>query len=170
MNIKEYIYKRKYKKHHHPATHFPSWEKVQSILILFDSDITEKNLQIKQLQKELQKEGKTVTAWGYLHQSKIQTSILPQFRIVGKGDVNIFGIPSQAVLNDLYAQHFDMIINLSQDSPLPIRYLSLLAHAGFRAGAAPSDADLQIMLTTDTDVTVLFDQIMYYIKNIKTND
>ena len=170
MNLTQYIYKYYRRRYYHPASIFPDINKVQTVLLLYDSDLQEKNLHIKQLQKELQKKGKTVVAWGFCPKKNITTSILPMFRIIGSKDINIFQKPKQHILNDLTAQHFDLTINLSTNHTMPLKYLNLLAHTTFRAAATQEDADLQIMLTPEQDSTYLFDQIMFYLNNIKSND
>ena len=156
----------------HQAT-FPRLDRVQTVLLLFESDLTEKNLQVKQLAKELAKEGREVTAWGYVDMKRSQSAILRNYRVLSRSDINLFHKPKSTHLDDLKGQHFDLLIDLSLHQVLPLRYLALYANADFRAGAQTQEpylSDFMLALPPDKDQVYLFDQIMYYLKNIQSND
>ncbi|MBR1808918.1 MAG: hypothetical protein IJ776_05990 [Paludibacteraceae bacterium] len=173
MNIPERIfnyYRRKHKREQHS---FPKWEMVQTILLLFESDLTEKNLQIKQLVKELQQDGKDVTAWGYVDSKNALSAILRDYRILSRRDTNLFNKPKDAHLKDLRRMHFNLVIDLSLHEVLPIKYLMLYADADFKAGRQTDEpylSDFMVMTGDSDDPAFLYDQILYYIKNIKSND
>ena len=173
MNLSERIfnyYRRKHKRQRHA---FPEWENVKSVLLLFESDITEKNLQIKQLVKELQQQGKDVTAWGYVDSKNTLSAILRDYRILSRRDTNLFHKPKEIHLRDLSHIHFDVVIDLSLNDVLPLRYLMLFADAEFKAGRQTEEpylSDFMVMTNEETDPAFLFDQILHYLKNIKSND
>ena len=173
MNLKEKIFNYHLRKHKHHHCAFPQWDKAKSILLLFESDITEKNLQIKQLVKELQQQGKDVTAWGYVDQKNALSAILRDYRILARRDTNLFDKPKEIHLRDLSHIHFDIVIDLSLKNILPLRYLMLLADADFKAGRQTEEpylADFMVMTNEETDPAFLFDQILHYLQNIKSND
>lgn len=173
MNLKEYIFNYRLKRHLKGNTLFPKLHRVRTVLLLFESDIMEKNLRIKQLQKELSAQGKEVTAWGYVDRKDGQTAILPAYRVLCRKDINLIGCPKTECLNQLRKQHFDLVIDLSLRSVLPLRYLLMEARTDFRAGRQTEEpylSDLMITLQEKNDETYLLQQIMHYLNNIQTTD
>ncbi len=173
MKLSERIFNHYCRKHAAKSHSFPTWENVQTVLLLFESDITEKNLQVKQLAKELQQQGKDVTAWGYVDNKNALSAILRDYRVLSRRDTNIFHKPKELHLKDLRRMHFDLVIDLSLNDILPLRYLMLYADAGFKAGRQTQEpylADFMVMNGDNDDPAYLFDQILYYLKNIKSND
>lgn len=167
--IFSYIQKRRPRQAHS----FPNWNKVISVLILFESDITEKNLNIKQLVKELQQEGKEVTAWGYVDNKTAISGILRDYRVLAQKDTNLLGQPKEMHLKDFERLHFDVVIDLSLHDCLPLRYLMLYADADFKAGrqtAEPYMADFMVVNNDNEDPAFLFDQILHYLHNIESKD
>lgn len=173
MSISERIfnyYLHKQKKTQHC---FPHWDAVTTVLLLFESDITEKNLQVKQLIKELQQQNKEVTAWGYVDSKNALSAILRDYRILSRRDTNLFDKPKDAHLKDLSRMHFDIVIDLSLHDLLPLRYLLMFANADFKAGrqtVEPYLADFMVATKEGDDPAFLFDQITYYLTNIQSND
>ena len=170
--LKEKIYQFSLKKQHKSASAYPDWEKVKTVLLLFDSDDSQQNLPIKQLVKELSAEGKRVTAWGYTNQKDIIPTTLPNFFVFGKNQVNFWGKPHQFdVMDHFIDKHYDILLDLTLDNSLPMRYLSLLAPVDFRAGrqtdTEPYPNDLMIAIDQDKDAPFLFDQLIFYLKQIK---
>ena len=173
MKISERIFNYYRRKQHVSQHTFPKWDKVQSVLLLFESDLTEKNLQIKQLVKELQQEGKDVTAWGYVDSKNAISAILRDYRILSRRDTNLFNKPKDAHLKDLKRMHFDLVIDLSLHDVLPIRYLMLYADADFKTGRQTDEpylSDFMVMVGDNDNPAFLYDQVLYYLKNIKSND
>ena len=169
MHIKDWIFNRYCMRRPVRTKAFPQMEKVQRVLLLFESDLTEKNLQIKQLQKELSQQGREVCAWGYADKKEG----LSPWRILTRRDINLLGRPKSEARTSLTRQHFDLVIDLSMHDVLPLRYLLLEADGDFKAGrqtAEPYLTDLMIALPEGKDQVYLFDQIMYYLQNIQSND
>lgn len=152
---------------------FPQWDRVQSILLLYESDYIEKNADIKSIIARLQAEGKRVVAWGYVNKKDVSSAVLPGGRIIGKRELTFFNKPKKEVIADLRKQHFDLVLNLSLSFALPLRYLDLLADAAFRVGAqSASDIqsinDIQIMINQEDNAIFLFEQAMFYLSHIKS--
>lgn len=173
MKLSDWIFNYIRKKNPRQTHCFPDWNRVKTILILFESDITEKNLNIKQIIKELQQDGKDVTAWGYVDNKRAQSGILRDYRILAQQDINIFRKPKEWHLKDFQRMHFDVVIDLSINDLLPLQYLMLYADANFKTGKQtkePYMADFMVMNGDNDDPTFLFDQIIHYLKNIRSND
>lgn len=172
---------------------YHSYRTVHRILLLFESDLLERNVQIKALIKQLQQDGKEVTAWGFVPGKKVaQSAILRDYRVLAQQDFTSWGWPQEQQIKDLQLEEYDLIIDLNVSQLLQLRYLSFYARADFRCGmltSAPCLADFQIDLThtnapeaapeqpenkTAAEVVnsainpaYLFDQILHYLQTIE---
>src|ERR1035437_4943528 len=73
---------------------FVSYDKAKTVLILFESDFSEKNLVIRKLISSLQQDGKKVSAWGFVDKKEVTTAILPDFRILHNKQTDFFQKPA----------------------------------------------------------------------------
>ena len=112
MSLKQYIFDYLRKKQPERDPRFPHLDRPLKILIIYESDVLERNDSIKSIRQDLLRRQMDVTMWGYVEKKEIQTLILPQSRILGTGDYNLFGKPRDYVLNDLTAEHYDLLIDL----------------------------------------------------------
>lgn len=196
MNIKEYIFHYKYRRQQKQQPRTPiyhSYRTVRRILLLFESDLLERNVQIKALIKQLQQDGKEVTAWGFVSGKKMaQSATLRDYRVLAQQDFTRWGWPQEQQIRDLQLESYDLLIDLNVSQLLPLRYLVFYARADFRCGMLtpkPCLADMQIDLThvqapeaaperaenktaaevVDSAVNpaYLFDQILHYLQTIE---
>ena len=171
MKISQYIFNRKLRKQKRESK-FHTFQDVHSILILFESEFHERHVQIKQLIKELQNEGKEVTAWGYVDKKQAVTAVIRDFRVLDRQSYNLFHQPKKALVEELQKMHFDLLIDLNTNPQLlELRYLTIYADADLKTGLAgyeePYIHDMLISLNNDNpDTTLLFDQILKYLKMI----
>ena len=181
MSIKEKIYSFIARRKPQREAKWPHWESVKHVLVLYESDFVEKNPAIRTIRTELQKHHIDAVFWGYVPKKEVQSAVLPQSRIVGMKDFTILGFPCKELVQDLQQQEYDIVIDLNQSNALPLRYLCLLAKAGFKSGMAPigqlpnapmvqSPCDLQIHTQPQETPEFLFQQILYYLTNIQSND
>lgn len=149
---------------------FPSYAKIKKVLILFESDFLERNSQLKQLVKEIQMDGKVVTAWGYSNKKQTTSAILRDYRVIGQKDFTWYDKPKDYEIQDLQNEHFDLLINLNVNNLRQLRYLSLYADADFRAGLMteePYESNFMVIVPEEErNIVYLFDQIMKYIRRI----
>jgi len=168
MNIKEYIFS--YFRRKQPARQavFTNFEDVRSVLVLYESDLSEKNTIVKQLRDELILENKDVVLWGYCNKKEIDSLILPQSRILGRQDINILGAPRRDVIEDLQKRPYDLLIDLTQQPCLPLRYIAMYARADFKAGLMNNTGLYDFLIDTPPQATpeFLFQQIVKYLKII----
>lgn len=180
--LKQKIFRCQLSKNNPRPTRFPHWDAVKSILILYESDLAEKNQTVKDLVQRLLHEDKEVATWGYADKRYIQSPILPQNRIIGKKDINCFGGLKSGIVKDLQSHEYDLLIDLTQNTSLPLAYAALSTKACFKAGRlistkgqeeqAQSDGihDLIIKMPVQEDVTPLYEQITLFIKMIQSKD
>ena len=199
MNIKESIFRYKCSRQQkqEPRTAvYHSYRTIRRILLLFESDLLERNVQTKALIKQLQQDGKEVTAWGFVPGKKVaQSAILRDYRVLAQQDFTRWGWPQEQQIKDLQLEEYDLLIDLNVSQLLPLRYLALYARADFRCGMhtpAPCLADMQIDLAhadvpeaapeqaenkTAAEVVnsainpaYLFDQILHYLQTIEEKE
>ncbi len=168
---------------------FVSYDKAKTVLILFESEFTEKNPAIRKMIYSLQQDAKKVSAWGYIDKKEVMTSILPDFRILHHKQTDFFGKPLISYVNELENQEFDLLIDLTVHPILPLQYIAMYAKAFCKIGTHKGDLaiydfvlDLENQLNeieqdenaelieSFVDETYLYNQIIFYLKSIQTTD
>ena len=166
---------------------FVSYEKAKTILLLFESEFTEKNPNIRKMIYQMQQDGKKVSAWGFIDKKEVATSILPDFRILHHKQTDFFQKPLISYINELEDLEFDLLIDLSVHEILPLQYIAMYAKASCKTGIRKNDLqiydfvlDVDVLPTTPPegaepeenpiDENYLFEQIIFYLKSIQTND
>ena len=178
MKLKQYIFDYLRKRMPERACRFPHLDQPLKIMLIYESDLLERNDAIKTIRQDLLRRQMDVTMWGYVEKKEITTLILPQSRILGVSDYNWLGKPQSYVLTDLKAEHYDLLIDLTTRPLLPLRYLAMYTNADFKVGLNLGEGihDMLISLPDlDTEhakpeASWLFDQIMRYLTTIKSND
>lgn len=178
MNLKQYIFEYLCKRQPAREPRFPHLDQPLKIMIIYESDLLERNDAIKTIRQDLLRRQMDVTMWGYVEKKDIQTLILPQSRILGLGDYNLFGKPRDYVLTDLQAEHYDLMIDLTTRPILSLRYLAMYTNADFKVGLNLGEGIHDMLLSLpdlDTEqakpeASWLFDQILRYLTTIKSLD
>jgi hypothetical protein len=160
---------------------FPHMDAPLRILLIYESDVLERNDNIKSIRQDLLRRQMDVSMWGYVAKKEINTLILPQSRILGINDYNLFGKLKEESVNDLQADHYDLLIDLTTRPLLPLRYMAMYADADFKVGMNLGEGihDMLISLPdftpeqgdeADIEASWLYNQIMQYLTTIKSND
>ena len=187
--INNYLFNKRAQKYldETPREHrFVNYDKAKTILILFESDYAEKNQAIHTIIDQIRKDGKKVTAWGFLNKKEIETAIFPDFRILHHKQTDFFHKPLDSYINELKFVEYDLLIDLSVNSIIPLEYLALYANASFKTGIrktiipvydfvldvdkVPASDESSESVHTQVDETYLYNQIIFYLKNIQTTD
>ena len=181
MNLKQKIFDYLYKKQPAREPLFPHLDQPLKLLIIYESDVLERNDAIKSIRQDLLRRQMDVSMWGYVEKKEITTLILPQSRILGVNDYNLLGKPKEDVITDLQADHYDLLIDLTTHPMLPLRYLAMYADADFKVGLNLGEGIHDMLLSLpdltpeqgeelSVEATWLYDQIMKYLTTIKSND
>lgn len=181
MSLKQKIFDYLRKKQPERECRFPHLDRPLKIMLIYESDVLERNDKIKTIRQDLLRRQMDVTMWGYVEKKEITTLILPQSRILGPMDYNWLGKPRDYVMTDLQAEHYDLFIDLTTRPLLPLRYLAMYVKADFKVGLNLGEGiyDMMISLPDFTpeqgedasiEASWLFDQIMRYLTTIKSND
>ena len=187
--LNNYLFNRRAQKYLNetPRIHrFVNYDKAKTILILFESDYAEKNPNIHKIIEQLQKDGKKVSAWGFINKKEIETAIFPDFRILHHKQTDFFHKPLASFINELKFVEYDLLIDLSLKQLIPLEYLALYAIASFKTGMrkteipvfdfvldiekATSASDSTETAESQVDEIYLYNQIIFYLKHIQTTD
>jgi hypothetical protein len=187
--IINYLFQKRAQKYLHENERdrrFVNYNKAKSILLLFESDYSEKNPTIRRIINQLHQNGKKVSAWGYIDKKEVITSILPDFRILHHKQTDFFQKPDISFINELENQSFDLLIDLTMKPILPLQYVVVYAKAFCKIGIHKMELpiydfvlDVENLtvpvedtdfLESPVDVDYLFEKIIYYLKSIQTTD
>ena len=181
MGLKQKIFDYLRKKQGAREVRFPHLDKPLKVMIIYESDVLERNDSIKTIRQDLLRRQMDVTMWGFVEKKEISTLILPQSRILGVTDYNWLGKPKDYVLTDLRAEHYDLLIDLTTRPLLPLRYLAMFTEADFKVGLNLGEGLHDMLLSlpdftpeqgeeAEIEATWLYDQIMRYITSIRSMD
>jgi hypothetical protein len=169
--LRQFIFDYLRKKHPERQPRFPHLDQPLKIMLIYESDVLERNDLIKSFRQDLLRRQMDVTMWGYVEKKDIQTLILPQSRILGLADYNLWGKPRDYVVTDLKAEHYDLLIDLTTRPLLPLRYLAMLTDADFKVGLNLGEGIHDMLIGIENaEVKELYEQIMNYLTTIKSND
>jgi len=124
--------------------------------------------------KECRDEGKDVFAVGYVPEKKVPENYLlrKSLHFFCLSDLNWYYKPVVPFVELFINERFDLLIDLSINSSYPVDYIVSLSDAGFRAGKRTDDSehlDLSIDTGNNSDTNYLLQQIVYYLKILKSN-
>ncbi|MGC3977527.1 MAG: hypothetical protein QM751_04405 [Paludibacteraceae bacterium] len=157
--LKQYIFKSREKKHLAQNTRekrFVTYEKAKNIILLFESDYMEKNPFIKRVIEHLKAEGKKVNAFGYVNKKEIGSAILPDYKILNKKSCDWTELPAQSFLRELEENEYDLLIDLTTNDILPLKYILLYSNAACKAGTNKYDEnllDFKLQIPQDENVS-----------------
>ena len=162
---------------------FFSYNQAKTVLLLFESDFSEKNPVIRKIIAGLQQDGKKVTAWGFIDKKEVSTAILPDFRILHHKQTDFFERPQESYVNELENYEYDLMIDLSIESHLTLQYMALYANAACKSGIRKNDLPIYDFMVDVENVEVpeeasespvdqlyVYNQIIFYLKSIQSND
>jgi hypothetical protein len=175
---------KKFKQIEERERRFVNYNSAKTIMLLFESDYTESNQEVRELIRKLTADGKKVMAWGFSANKVVVSPILPDFRILNKKNCDFTQKPAESFFRELESVQFDLLLDITVHDILPLNYLTLYAHAGFKAGAGKSDPllydfvlDIKHLTTLsdeenafELDASYIYNQIIFYLKSIQTSD
>jgi hypothetical protein len=167
----------------HPARRYVDYQHANSILLLFESDIMEKNLAVRQIISNINADGKYVAVCGYVDKKQVQQAVLPQFRIIGADDIDWLQRPHTEIIDDLLEQHFDIMLDLTTKPIRPLKYVALMVDADLKVGRT-EDFQLNIVIpdsmikedketidlgTFDMPITTIYNEYHRYLTSIQSS-
>jgi len=74
---------------------FMTFQKAETILLIFESDLSEENPRIHRIIQLLTLDGKKVTAWGFLNKKESITPVSPDYKILLPKNFGLFNKPKK---------------------------------------------------------------------------
>lgn len=181
MKFKQLIFDYLLKKQPERVCRFPHTDQPLKVMLIYESDVLERNDAIKSIRQDLLRRQMDITMWGFVEKKEITSLVLPQSRILGLDDYNWLGKPRDYVIRDLQAEHYDLLIDLTTRPLMQLRYLALLTDADFKVGLNLGEGIHEMLISlpdftpeqgdeAQLEATWLYDQIMRYLTTIKSND
>ncbi len=177
--LKNYLFNKRLKRHKARSSfehRFVTYNKADSILLLFDFNSTKYDLYVEII-NTLEESGKKVYAWAYSSGEKnLNRFLYPKLTIFDKKSLSITGKPLFVEDKKHSDQIFDLIIDLSLTPILPLMYIVLYTNAYCKAGTKKSKYvifDFMIDIgdkTSEINEKTAFEQIIFYLKSIQTTD
>jgi hypothetical protein len=109
---------------------------------------------IRNLVRDLAQDSRKITVLGYVDSKKLIDHYLYRkgFDFFSRNDLNWYSKPVSSVVNHFMTEPFDILINLSLEDYYPIRYITALSPAAFKAGKyAPDEMHLDFMIDIEKE-------------------
>ena len=121
------------------------WKDIRSIIILHEG------LPINDIVQQLQQEGKQVDVWTMPDKKSITWLI---------------AMPKKEIREQLQSRHYDLLIDLTQQTSITMQYMAMYVKAGFKTGRniGKNLYDLSIDTPAQNTPDFLFKQIVKYIQ------
>ncbi len=158
---------------------FMNYNDIRSILLLYESDMNERNAIITKIINELEKDGKEVIACGYVKKKKATTPFVTKSCMIDKSMLNFFYEPDKIFLAKLSENTYDLVLDLTLEPQIPLMYVLGYAAASLKAGRKTEAHHLlDFMIDCEalqdeeslqpTQEYSLFKEILFYLKNINS--
>jgi hypothetical protein len=123
----------------------------------------------------LQQDHKEVKALGFVRNRNLESRFLPKlsFDFFSRKDLNWFNMPGHLKVRDFINKSFDLLIDLSLNENLPLKYISGLSVAKCRIGRFDERNKDCYDLMIQADGTTLSDfikQVTHYLTIINKNE
>ncbi|GHT57024.1 hypothetical protein FACS18945_0240 [Bacteroidia bacterium] len=182
--ISRFLFNLKRKKLKRQQKKFLNYADIQTVLVLFESNLNEKNPYVNQILKQLEADGKKVTLCGYVDKKMSEQPALPDFYMLDRSQIGFFGEPKTAFVAPLLKKQFDVVLDLTLSDILPLHYIIMYANAPLKVGRKIENCDILDFMIDLKDgekpMTVgnedyiaqrvyLLEQIIFYLKSIKSH-
>lgn len=144
----------------------------KTIGILYNASESGNREIVKKFVSKLKEDKKNVSTLGYFSQKEMAADTLAKldFDYFSKKDINWHLRPYSKVISNFCNESFDILINLSTHTTLPIEYVFVMSKSNFKVGRAGKKHlpfyDLSILAPEDADIKQLIDIFTKYLNMI----
>lgn len=139
-------------------------EQAKSIGLLFDASLLKDRTLVLQFADRLKREGKQVQLLGFFNEKR--TSSDYPFKHFDKKQLDWVWRPKSEVSTTFSNQSFDLLINLSKQTVLPLDFIAAHSKARFRVGPATAQTfcyDLMIEHDERKGLDTFLKQVLQYV-------
>ena len=158
----------------------------KSVLVLYESELSEHRIFITEVMRTLTADGKRVSVYGFVPKKAGISSSMNGFNMLDINSLDFFYQPKSTLLQLLEEDQFDLVIDLTIHFCQPLQYLLLHANAPCKVGGSVGEfglIDLAVKMPEpealleddkpDISVQLLYEkekelwrEILYYLKSI----
>lgn len=157
---------------HRKRATFRNFEDINKILLLADVIDIEQVKNLKRAANKFVSENKEVTIVVFYSAKELTDDMLVEngVHFLCLKDTNWKQLPELEVIPYIDKVPFDLVVDFSQEVSLQITKLAYVAQAPLIAGRDTADtfADFTIKIPTDKEETFLAEQIIFYLRTIKS--
>ena len=149
------------------------FQDAKNIGLLYDATLDNDYELIKQYVKDLRSYSKDVLALGYFDKKELPDTRLMKLGLdfFSRKSLNWKMKPSNAIVHSFMNKNFDILICLSLDRSIPLRYVASLTQAKFKIGKYDQSNsgiyDFMIKSEQETNLKQMIEQVNHYIKLIR---
>ncbi|NQV03365.1 MAG: hypothetical protein HQ542_12010 [Bacteroidia bacterium] len=138
-------------------------------------DIPDYN-QVRAFVSELQKQHKEVKALGYLQHKEMVSRFLPKlsYDFFSQQEVSWYFKPGNIKVDDFIQREFDLLINLTMEDHLPLKFVAGLSRARCKVGRFSDESakyyDLMIKIDTPQSLQEFITQVRHYLTIIQQHE
>ena len=139
-------------------------ESAKAVGILFDATLLEERKVVLQFAEKLKRQNKQVKLLGFFH-VKLKTADFP-FKYFDKKQLDWALRPKSNDVTDFINHSFDLLINLSKNTILPLDYIAAHSKAKFRVGPFTGNTfcyDLMIDIDEKKGLEEFLKQVLHYL-------
>ena len=144
-------------------------ENAKTVGILFDATLLEERSVALAFIERLKKEGKKVKLLGFFNEKLKSTDFA--FTHFDKNQLDWIYRPKNEDAKSFANQSFDLMINLSKKTILPLDYIAALSKAKFRVGPFTENIfcyDLMIDHNEEKGLTAFLKEVLHYLKKMQS--
>lgn len=148
---------------------FMNWEDVESVVLLMDIEHISHALFSNLYQKVAEK--KKVKIWCMIPKYDPRTGDSENVFFFDKKSISLLEKPNKIITGKFLAEPFDVLIDLTRKESLPLKYLAEVSMAHCKCGLDKpfyEFYDLKMSMSANASEEQLLDQILFYLKTIKT--
>jgi len=168
--IAQWLLKRKQRKVQREKT-VHNFDTASRIGVIFSLEEEESFDRTNQFLNYLTSQNIKVNALGYIPTKEIPPRLAPNSKInlFTRKDLNWYYMPVHSLVQQFINQEFDILIDLSEQRLLPLKFVNNLSRSKFKVGRESNngrDYDLMIRIGQGQSLQYLIDQIKYYLSRI----
>ena len=140
------------------------FENAKSVGVLFDATSLEERNTVLQFVDKMKQQDKQVKLLGFFNE-KLKTSGF-SFQYFNKKQLDWALRPKSEEVDSFIKQPFDLLINISKKSILPLDYIAALSKARFRVGPFTENTfcyDLMVDIDEQKGLTTFLNQVLHYL-------
>ncbi|MBO7635437.1 MAG: hypothetical protein IK017_11465 [Paludibacteraceae bacterium] len=150
---------------------FLNWDDVKTVTVLLAYEGRPNNAEMDQIMQTLS--DKVVSIWCFVSSKEYLRQDSEKVTYLNPKSLTLFSIPNKIIKGRYIADKSDVMIDLTLKENFPLKYLAGISKSRCRCGKKKENYslyDLEISPTETLSRVDLLEQILYYLKTIKTKN